>query len=349
MPLTDHLLETLIREADPAATPPDTAPTAADWALLRSMMAAPSVASPARTAPNRPIRDHLFTIRRAMKTSRPLRIAVRTAWIAPALAAVIAIGLAIGPMTAAPAYAMTPPVLVAQPIPQTADEVMATSIATLQAAQPRTPTRDAQVVGWALRDDGKPDPVITPVWQKWVWDADGTGHLESQAGSPYSVTSDGKIVAPATGAPGEGSAAEVPRQSAARYFAEPPADPMALRAYIAQRIDLPADADPMTLWGAISAIRNEWALSPAQQAAALQLLRDAGGVTVLGTVTDRLGRPGIALKVASVKRPQFSATVVLDAGTREIIAADTIYQGGSTLKLDVAPGSVIEYKAWLSR
>ena len=100
----------------------------------------------------------------------------------------------------------------------------------------------------------------------------------------------------------------------------------------------------------------QWSMAPvaaagprAQEAAALQLLRDAGGVTVLGTVTDRLGRSGIALKIASMKRPQFTATVVLDAGTREIIAADTIYQGGSKLKLDVAPGSVIEYKAWLSR
>ncbi|KJL34685.1 hypothetical protein [Microbacterium azadirachtae] len=349
MPLTDELFGTLIREADPASTPLDSAPSAEDWALLRRMMDAPSTASPVRSSPERPVLDRIAAIRRTARTSRPLRIALRTAWIAPALAAIIAVGLAIGPMTAAPAYAVTPPVLVAQPIPQTADEVLNASIATLQGAQPRTPTRDAQVVGWALRDDGNPDPVITPVWQKWVWDADGTGHLESQAGAPYSVTADGKIVAPATEAPKEGSPTELPRQSSAQYFAEPPAEPTALRAYIAHRIDLPTDADPMTVWGAISAIRDEWALSPAQQAAALQLLRDAGGVSVLGTVTDRLGRSGIALKIASTKRPQFTATVVLDAGTREIIAADTIYQGGSTMKLKIAPGSVIEYKAWLSR
>jgi len=349
MPLTDDLLETLVREADPASTPPGTAPTAEDWALLRRMMDAPSSASPVRSSPEGRILGRIAAIRRAARGSRPLRIALRTAWIAPALAAVVAVALAIGPMTAAPAYAVTPPVLVAHPIPQTADEILAASIATLQTAQPRTPTRDAQVVRWALRDDGKPDPVITPVWQKWVWDADGTGHLESRAGSPYSVTSDGKIVAPAAEAPKDGSPAELPRQSAAQYFVEPPAEPAALRAYIAQRIDLPPDADPMTVWGAISVIRDEWALSPAQQAAALQLLRDAGGVSVLGTVTDRLGRSGIALKIASAKRPQFTATVVLDATTREIIAADTIYQGGSTLKLNVAPGSVIEYKAWLSR
>jgi hypothetical protein len=348
MPLTDDLFETLIREADPATTPRGLEPTAADWARLRRMLdtAAPS---PARPTPPRPIRERITALRRRARASLPLRIALRAAWAVPVLAAILAIGLAIGPITAAPAYAVTPPALVAQPIAQTADEVLATSIAALQAAPTRPASRDAQVVRWALRDDGKPDPVITPVWQKWVWDTDGTGHLESTTGAPYSVTTDGKIVAPAGHAPKEGPPAELPRQSAAQYFVEPPAVPDALRAYIAQRIKLSAEADGMTIWGAISAIRDEWSLNPAQQAAALQLLRDAGGVSVLGTVSDRLGRPGIALKVTSAKRPQFTATVVLDATTHEIIAADTIYAGGSTMKLDVAPGSVIEYKAWLSR
>lgn len=280
----------------------------------------------------------------------PLRIVLRTAWAVPVLAAVLAIGLTVGPIAAAPAYAVTPPALVAQPIAQTADEVLATSIAALQAAPPRAATRDALVVRWALRDDGKPDPVIVPEWQEWVWDADGTGHLESRTGAPYSVTKDGTIVAPAGTAPKEGTALPgTGHHSSNLFFAEPPSDAAGLRAYIEDRVGLTAKADALAIWGVVSSIRDSWALGPAQQAAALQLLRDAGGLSVLGSVTDRFGRAGIALKITSAKRPQFTATVVLEATTHEIIAADTIYAGGSTMKLNIAPGSVIEYKAWLSR
>jgi len=350
MPLTDDLLETLIRDADPATTPIDLEPTAADWTRLHRMLDEASAPSPAKPTPRRRVSDRIAALRRHASASLPLRIALRTAWVIPALAAVVAIGLTVGPLTAAPAYAVTPPALVPQPIAQTADEVLAASIAALQAAPDRTATRDALVVRWALRDDGKADPVIVPEWQEWVWDADGTGHLESRTGAPYSVTKDGTIVPPAGEAPKQGTVLPgTGHHSSNLFFAEPPSDAAALRAYMDDRVGLTRDAGALAIWGVVSSIRDSWALSPAQQAAALQLLRDAGGVEVLGTVTDRLGRSGIALKIASTKRPQFSATVVLDAKTREIIAADTIYQGGSTLKLDIAPGSVIEYKAWLSR
>ncbi|MDR2321106.1 MAG: hypothetical protein LBE60_05605 [Microbacterium sp.] len=350
MPLTDELFETLIREADPARTPIDIEPTAADWARLHRMLDEAADPSRVRAKRVRLIGDRVASLRRHARASRPLRIALRSAWAAPALAAVVAIGLAIGPITAVPAYAVTPPALVAQPIAQSADEVLAESITMLQKAPTRAATRDALVVRWALRDDGKADPVIVPEWQEWVWDADGTGHLESRTGAPYSVTKDGTIVPPAGEAPKEGTALPgTGHHSSNLYFAEPPADASGLRSYIEDRVGLSGNADALGIWGVVSSIRDSWALSPAQQAAALQLLRDAGGVSVLGTVTDRLGRSGIALKVTSSKRPQFTATVVLDAGTREIIAADTIYQGGSTMKLNVASGSVIEYKAWLSR
>jgi len=306
-----------------------------------------SLTVPAR---RRSFGDRIASLRRRTRASRPLRIALRSAWAAPALAAVVAIGLAIGPVTAVPAYAVTPPALVTQPIAQTADEVLSASIAALRRAPARPATRDALVVRWALRDDGKADPVIVPEWQEWVWDADGTGHLESRTGAPYSVTKDGTIVPPAGEAPKEGSPLPgTGHHSSNLFFAEPPSDAAGLRAYIEERVGLTGNADALAIWGVVSSIRDSWAMSPAQQAAVLQLVRDAGGVSVLGSVTDRLGRPGIALKITSTKRPQFTATLVLDASTHEIIAADTIYAGGSAMKLNVAPGSVIEYKAWLSR
>lgn len=350
MPLTDDLLETLVREANPSTTPAELAPTAEDWARLHRMLDAAS-ASP-RTTPGvvPQIRDWAPALRRRARSSRPLRIALRTAWLAPALAVVVTLVLTMGPLTAAPAYAVTPPVLVARPIAQSVDEVLTSSISALQAAPARSATRDALVVRWAFRDDGKADPVIVPEWQEWVWDTNGAGHLESRSGSPYSVTKDGAIVPPAGEAPKEGTALPgTGHHSSNLFFAEPPSDAEGLRTYIANRVGLPSGSDALAIWGAVSAIRDSWVLTPQQQAAALELLRDAPGVSVLGAVTDRLGRDGIALQIASPTRPQFTATLVLDASTHEIVAADTIYHGGSTLKLKIPSGSVVEYKAWLSR
>ena len=67
---------------------------------------------------------------------------------------------------------------------------------------------------------------------------------------------------------------------------------------------------------------------------------------LLGTVTDRLGRAGIAVELTSRTRPQFSVTLVLDAETRRIIAADTVYLGGVP-ELDLPRGSIVEYAAWV--
>lgn len=331
MPLNDEQLEVLLKGANPAATPADAEPSTADWARLQRIVTQPP--STRRPVPR-----------------RPARIAIRAAWALPALAAVIAVGLSIGPMIATPAFANTPPPLVAQPIALSVEEVMGQSIARLNAEPATIASHDAQVVRWVLRDDGKDDPVIVPEWQKWVWDSDGTGHLEATTGAPYSVTADGKIVAPVGKAPAAGTPVEVaPPSVPVKFRTTPPADVNGLRAYLERYAGLSEGADALAIWGAISTLRDEWTLSPAQQAAALQLLRQSGGMSVLGTVTDRLGRQGIAVKVTSTNRPQFAATVVVGAESGEIIAADITYLGGSHQPLDVAPGAVIGYKAWLSR
>ncbi|WP_417554404.1 hypothetical protein [Microbacterium sp.] len=274
---------------------------------------------------------------------------MRFAWTLPAAAAVTALAFAIAPIAATPAYAVTPPGLVAEPIAQNANQVLTASISRLRDAPARTATRDAEVVRWVLRDDGKDDPVIAPEWQHWVWNDDGTGRLESTAGAPYSVTADGRIVDPVGDAPAAGTAVESKQPYRYGYFPKaPPADAAQLSTYLQEATSLKPDADGLAVWGSLSALRDEWILSPAQQAAALELLQDARGISVLGTVTDRFGRAGIALKITSEDRPQFAATLVLAASTREIIAADIVYLGGSK-RLDLPANSVIEYSAWLSR
>lgn len=326
MPWSEDRLTRAMQDIDPATTPVDASPRASEWGRMRTVMVSPP---PRRRATLRP--------------------ALRWALAVPTLAVVAALSLTIGNLTATPSYAATPPPLVAEPLRESIDQVIETSLQTLRAEPQTTATRDAEVVRWELRDDGGDDPVIVPEWQEWVWDDDGTGHLTATAGAPYSVTEDGQIVAPVGEAPTEGARIEPGSSQPTRYGyfpEEPPSEAAALRDYLQNGTHLAADADTLAWWGAISALRDEWTLTPAQQAAALQILDESGGLSVLGTVVDRFGREGIALSVTSRDREQFGATIVLDATSRQIIAADILYLGGID-RLDIEPDSVIQYSAWL--
>ncbi|MCK6065727.1 MULTISPECIES: hypothetical protein [Microbacterium] len=278
-----------------------------------------------------------------------LRPIARWGWTVPVAAAVVVVALTVGPIAATPSYAATPPPLTIQPLDDTIDDVLSESLDILRAATATRPSRDAEVVRWSLREDGTDDPVIVPEWQEWVWNADGTGYLSARAGAPYSVTTDGKIVEPVGDAPDEGDPIETARSSPSDFGFfpdEPPANAREMRDYLTVQAHLPNDADALAWWGAISLLRDEWTLTADQQAAALEILAATGGLSVLGTVEDRFGRDGIALSVTSANRDQFGATVVLDEASRQIIAADITYNGGSN-RLDLDTGSVIEYSAWL--
>lgn len=326
MSWSEDRLARAMQEIDPAKTPADASPRSSEWARMRTVMVSPSPRR--RSAP---------------------RLGLRWALAVPALAVAAVLSLTIGTLTAAPSYAATPPPLVAQPLTASIDQVIQASLQTLRAEPQAIAMRDAQVVRWELRDDGGDDPVIVPEWQEWVWNEDGTGHLTATAGAPYSVTEDGQIVAPVGEAPSEGAKISPVSDDPPRYGyfpEEPPQDVAALRDYLRNAAHLAADADTLAWWGAISALRDEWSLSPAQQAASLQILYESGGLSVLGDVVDRFGRAGIALSVTSSDREQFGATIVLDDASRQIIAADILYLGGID-RLDIEPDSVIQYSAWL--
>lgn len=325
MSWTDDKIAQAMRDIDPAKTAPDASPLPKEWAQMRSTM----VSTPPRRSILRPI--------------------VRWGWAVPVAAAAVVVALTVGPIAATPSYAATPPPLATQPLDNSIDDVVSESLGILRAATATTPSRDAEVVRWSFREDGADDPVIVPEWQEWVWNADGTGYLSARAGAPYSVTDDGKIVEPVGDAPDEGDPIEPARssQSDFGFFPdEPPADAREMRDYLTVHAHLPKDPDALAWWGAISLLRDEWTLTADQQAAALEILAATGGLSVLGTVEDRFGRDGIALSVTSANRDQFGATIVLDEASRQIIAADIIYNGGSN-RLDLDPGSVIEYSAWL--
>ncbi|WP_417561904.1 hypothetical protein [Microbacterium sp.] len=265
------------------------------------------------------------------------------------VAAVVAVAVVAGTVGSAPAMAETPPPMQPTSVAVTLPTLIGESVRTLEAEPEGRPARDAQTVQWQVPESQERDPVIVPKRYQWVWNGDGTGHLVATTTAAYSVES-GKIVAPAGAAPAPGTAVPDPRwaNGGGTFTQAPPrSGAEALAAYLRAHVPLPTSPDALAYWGALRMLMTEWTLTPQQNAAALQLLEKTGDLSVLGTVTDRMGRAGIAVSIASTVRPQFTVTLVLDATTRRIIAADTVYVGGVN-GIDLAPGSVVEYAAWLT-
>ncbi len=328
MPWTDDRIASSMADIDPGGTGAPSEPTSAEWTRLRGIMA----------EQNHP---------RARRRSVLPRWAGATALIA----LLLVVPFAVGPWGAATAYASTPPALVIEPLGQTTAQVLGSSIDRLRSAPAAVATRDAQVVRWTYIAERKEDVVFAPEWQEWVWDDEGTGHLEAYADAPYSVTTDGEIVDPAGKAPEEGESIPTREDDIARYMpfaSKPPSDVDGFRDYLQSATHLADDSDGLAIWGALSLLRDQWELTDAQQAAALELLAETGDLTLLGSTEDRFGRAGIAFRIDSPQRPSFGATIVLDANSRQIIAADILYLGGVD-RLAVPAGSVVEYSVWLRR
>jgi len=330
---TEEELDAAIRAADPAVTPAGAEPSAAARARLQTIMAeAAPVLSPAAPPRRRRARVAGWSI----------------GGVVAGLAAAITIAVVVSTAVPAPAVAVTPPPLEPTPIATTLPQLMEESIRTLDAQPAGTLARNGQVVTWQM-PDGKDGGPIVPERYAWVPDGDGTGHLKVVTDPAYSVV-DGKVAAPTGDVPTPGTTVAPQRWANGRgLFPEaPPSDgPDALAAYLRAHVPLPASPDAMNYFGALSILLGEWTLTPQQHADALRLLEQTGDLRVLGRVTDRLGRDGVAFSIHSAKRSQFTVTVVLDAATRRIIAADTVYAGGVDT-IGAAPGSVVEYSAWVA-
>ena len=323
MQWTDERIAEGLRAMDPAASGADARPTAAEWARLE----------------------------RAMDGSRPRRsrTAIRVAWITPLAAMALATAVVVAAQVAAPApaVAVTPPLLETAPLAASLDEVVDESLAALETAG-TAGERGGWHVTWHYDPEIADERVIAPFWARWVWDDDGTGHLETVPGDAYSIE-DGEVVEKEFPLPPAAKGMTAEEWDEASYegwfYESPPSDADALAAYLRERAYLPEEADGLQVWGAVDALLDEWMLSGEQSAAALELLMRTGDVELLGSVTDRLGREGVALSVTAEQRPAFDVTVVLDEDTRQFIAADVVYRGGSDT-LDLPADTVIEYTAW---
>ncbi|MHB1329971.1 MAG: hypothetical protein ACYC2K_17365, partial [Gemmatimonadales bacterium] len=218
---------------------------------------------------------------------------------------------------------------------------------TLLAAPQRAAQREGQLVRWQSGQDAADTPVIIPERYTWAWDENGVGSLQVTAEQPYSVLADGRITDPAGPAPTEGTRVGSPIED--QYFGgfptAPPVDAGGFVAALREKVPMRDNPDAVDYWGAFTVLMSEWTLTPAHHATMLQILQQSDGLELLGNVTDRLGRDGIAIRLTSPTRSAFEVTIIIDSDTRQIIASDVVYAGGLGI-LDEPAGSVVEYSAW---
>jgi len=326
--MTDDDIDDAIRRADPARSVRDDRSEAEKTAALRRITSTPRV--PAR-----------------------VRVASKWPWLALPVAAAVAATLVVVQISqpVSPAAAATPPMLTVSSISQTADEVLDDAIARLQAAPDVEPERRAAYEGWYLQTDvdgTSPRSVISPQRHELTWQEDLSGEVTVTAGESYTVT-DG-TTSPVTDdtAPPAGSTLLEEQYGAGEMpvllTTPPPADVDDLRSYLALATGSPANDSVGYLLGA-RVLLSEWTLGPQHQAALLTILRESGDLEAVGDVTDRLGRPAVALRAASPDQPNFELLALLSRDSGALIALEVVYIGGLT-ELGVDPPCVTEYIAW---
>lgn len=94
----------------------------------------------------------------------------------------------------------------------------------------------------------------------------------------------------------------------------------------------------------LQALLMYYPMTREQEAAILEHLAGLESIETMGTVTDRLGRPGIAF-IARDKNPgEYEDILIVAPESGTILATETIYIGNS--RTDLTAPTVINYSAW---
>ena len=202
---------------------------------------------------------------------------------------------------------------------------------------PATSTQTIRLETWSAQVEAD-SPVssyfVQPEEVEKVWASDHSGTWRSRAGdvrygvpAPNDVPLDpGTIVRDDVYAPGEFPLA---------YPEAPPSDALDLEAYIRSAVDLPRRPEAADYFGAIEGMRYDRALTGSQTAAALDFLAGLPDVTLAGTVTDRLGREGIAIQTERASGTH-RMLLIFSPESGLLLSSETIYLGG-------VPGNALEY------
>ena len=273
-------------------------------------------------------------------------------------AAVLIVAVVLGVPGGAPApraYAATPPLLAVISTSSAPASVLNDLAARAQRAHGTASTVE-QVIrtqSWTLftRVDGKTvNSAVIPVESELRWGANRAGTLKRVTGQPYfpnpdnehAWLEDGRPARPGTMLTSETYA---PGDFKPMWNAAPPTDPRDLAEYLA--IGHPIERiGTAELFVAIGDLARERDLSAVQRAAVLRILAEAPDVNALGTVIDRLGRPGIAVATDSDYSGLMTRYILVFDPNTGALNAEEAWLTTSAGRLNVPVPSVISYTAW---
>jgi len=325
-------LERRIRIANPRAVRRDSPLSERAEADLGSLIASPGM------------RTESIAIR-----SRPRY--VRTLLGAMVAALVVGVLIVTGNVIHEPsASAAGLPLLEETPVDGTTPEIIDRMIMASRAnpAVKALPKRRISYETWSANitvgEDSTVDVFVQPQEIERVWSDDLSGEIVTRAGA---VT----MGEQPSGAPSYAPGDVVDKSSFARgeypvLFPEPPPSTAAdLRVYLAGVLGLTEVSTAGEWFKAIQDLRTDWPLTSAQNEAILTLIKTLPDVTVAGTVTDRIGRPGIALQTETRAGGKFRDLLIFDSYTGLLNSAEDVYLGGLD-DIDLPAMTVLNYTAW---
>lgn len=257
---------------------------------------------------------------------------------------VAAISLVFGFAQAPPATAMTPALLDVTEVDMSAHDLF-TGLTELRRQDVPAPSDTIRAQTWVLNTTVNEDGDVTsstvePQWNQTTFQSDGTVRVQVTAADPFpgqdtaGLPAPGTVLAEETYQPGEYE----------RPYPEPvPTNAGLIGDYLAQI----SGNDKLSVGEAlveISGIVSNVILDTDQETAILGYLSTLDGLTVAGEVTDRLGRPGVAVTAADRENGEVEDILILSTQTGKIVAAETVYVGST--RTDIRSPSVIDYAAW---
>jgi hypothetical protein len=317
--MSDDELTRRLRASNPARTPVHGRPDEAALVMRDKIMGVPA-------------RSHPRALPRVM-------------WAAAAAIVVIAVAAVSFLLPHAPAAAVTP-APIAFMSSETLTEVVGMAQRNLSRTEgPHTPARFARSESWGLSVDvDEQRSEIVPQVMTLEWNPDLSGRMVVVAGEPYwPAGSAPRSASTTTAQPGEVLSQ---MDFAAGQFGTPVIDPPG-----ASREDMSA---MLTAFGmpeaptssdvvqAMTGVFEQWTLTNEQHAQLLSILVDTGGITVLGSGTDRAGRAVVGLEMKSIF-PGVMDLVLISAETGRIVGVESKRVTPDGI---VRAGAVISYRMW---
>lgn len=283
---------------------------------------------------------------------QPPRHPARRRWIA-AMAAVLVLATVFvaGNLVNRPNASMAaPPLLSAVPIDETTAEILGKLSAAAEDIGAATPGSERSIAyeEWSANisvdSDSKMDMFVQPQEAKRTWSDDLSGRIVARAGTVKwgEATASNRAAKPGTVLVDEDFG---PGQYPAIFTTAPPTTAPELRSYLAAPLGLNEQSTAGDWFKAVQDLRADWPLDGAQNAALLDLVAALPDVSVAGTVTDRLGRTGVAVETDSRAGGTFRDILIFDSKTGFLISAEDVYRGGLD-DVTLPAMTVLNYTAW---